>query len=62
MIWKKWLLEALCGGLLWTVFLTPYMLFVVQVTIEQYGAWLLMQAILVPPIAILVVNITNEEK
>ena len=59
MRWRKWLLEALCGFVLWTLFLTPYMIWIVNVTPEQYGAWLLMQCILVPPVAIPVVNITN---
>jgi membrane protein DedA with SNARE-associated domain len=59
MNWKKFSLEAICGFSLWTAFLTPYMIFVTQVTFEQYLTWIGMQAILVPPISIVVVGLTN---
>ena len=48
---KRFLVEALAGFIFWTVALTPYMLFVVKVTFEQYVSWIGMQLILVPPIA-----------
>ena len=54
------LIEALMGFILWTIFLTPYVLGVTRMSWEQYQSWLLMQAILVPLIAILVVKITNK--
>lgn len=56
---KKFAIEALCGFVLWTGFLTPYMLLVVGVSADQYVSWLVMQGLLVPPLAIPVVNITN---
>ena len=56
---KKFILEAIFGFILWTAFLTPYMVFVVGVSGSQYLAWLAMQGLLVPPLAVLVVNITN---
>jgi len=55
----KPLIEALLGFTLWTAFLTPYMLFVMRVDMGQYVAWLVMQAVLVPPIAIVVIRATN---
>ena len=57
---KKFAIEALLGFILWTLFLTPYMWFIVKTTIEQYTSWLMMQAVIVPLIAIIVVNITNK--
>ena len=55
---KKYLLQAVVGFVLWTGFLTPYMLLVTRVTFDQYLFWLLMQAILVPLIAPLVFRVT----
>lgn len=48
---EKFLAKALAGFIFWTVVLTPYMLFVVRVTFEQYVSWIGMQFILVPPLA-----------
>ena len=56
---KKIGIEALMGFILWTIILTPYMLFVTKMTVEQYITWLAMEVVMVPPIAIFVVNITN---
>ena len=56
---KKALLEAVLGFALWTGILTPYVLFVTQMTVNQYLSWLLMQAIIVPPVAIAVLRVTN---
>jgi hypothetical protein len=53
------IVEAALGFVLWTLFLTPYMVFVVRVDSGQYLAWLVMQAVLVPPIAVIVVRATN---
>ncbi len=55
----KWLLEALCGFILWTAILTPYMLFIVKTNTDQYFKWLLMELIIIPPVSIIVINITN---
>lgn len=57
---KKFAIEAVCGFVLWTAILTPYMVFVTQVTFSQYLSWLVMEAIIVPPVAIIVVNVTNK--
>jgi len=55
----KFAIEAFCGFVLWTLALTPYMIMVTKVTFEQYISWVIMEAVLVPPIAIIVVNATN---
>jgi len=57
---EKFLLEAVCGFVMWTGILTPYMIFITKVTAEQYLFWLGMQAFIVPPASILVVNVTNK--
>ena len=56
---KKILLEAVTGFIFWTLFLTPYMIFIVQTTTEQYISWLGMQGILVPVIAPIVFRMTK---
>jgi len=56
---KKILLEAIIGFILWTFFLTPYMMFVVKTTWEQYILWLGMQALIVPIIAPIVFRVTK---
>lgn len=49
---KQFLKDAVVSFVFWTVALTPYMLFVVKTSTEQYMAWVGMQAILVPPLGI----------
>jgi len=56
---RKLVLEAVLGFVLWTSILSPYMLLVIGMTSVQYSAWLLMQAVIVPPVAVVVVRITN---
>ena len=56
---KDYLKEAGTGFVLWTIFLTPYMILVTRVSSGQYISWLVMQAVFVPPIAVLVHRITN---
>jgi membrane protein DedA with SNARE-associated domain len=56
---KKFIVEAVVGFVLWTAILTPYVLLVTLMTLSQYLSWLLMQAIIVPPVAIVVVRVTN---
>lgn len=56
---KKVFLEAIIGFVLWTGILTPYVIFVTQMTLGQYLSWLLMQAVVVPPVAVVVLRITN---
>lgn len=57
---KKYLIEAFLGFVLWSILLTPYMIFVTKVSLDQYLYWLLMEAIVVPPCSIIVINITNK--
>lgn len=57
---KRMLIEALCGFVFWTLFLTPYMVFVTKMSLEQYISWIGMQLILVPPISIVVMYLTNK--
>ena len=57
--WKRILVEAFAGFVGWTGFLTPYMILVVRTDTTQYLAWFAMQAILVPPIAPIVIKFTS---
>lgn len=56
---KKYLVESICGFILWSIFLTPYMFLIVKVDFTQYLAWLSMQIFLVTPIAPIVFRITK---
>jgi len=47
---KQFIKDAVISFIYWTLTLTPYMLFVVKASFEQYVAWVGMQAILVPPL------------
>lgn len=47
---KKFLRDAIIAFIFWTLTLTPYMILIVRTNPEQYLAWVLMQAILVPPL------------
>ena len=57
---KKFLVEAILGFILWTLFLSPYVLLITLMSLSQYLSWLGMQAVLVPPLSIIVVNVTNK--
>ena len=46
----QFLKDAVISFFYWTIALTPYMLFVVKTSMDQYIAWVGMQAILVPPL------------
>lgn len=59
---KGILIEAIVGFIFWTTSLTPYTLIVMQVTLTQYLQWVLMEAILVPPLAILAFRLTYKVK
>ena len=48
---KQFIIDAIVGFLYFTLILTPYMIFIVKTSVDQYIAWLLMQAILVPPLS-----------
>lgn len=59
MNWKKILIEAGFGFALWTAFLTPYMIFIVKTSTEQYGLWIVMQAFIIPPLSPIVFRVTK---
>ena len=60
MNWRKFIVSAVTGAVVWTVALTPYMVLVTNTTTEQYLSWVLMQFILVPLVAPLVFWITEK--
>jgi len=47
---KQFVKDAVVSFLYWTIALTPYMVFIVKTSFDQYVAWVAMQAILVPPL------------
>jgi len=47
---KQFIIDAIASFIYFTATLTPYMIFIVKTTLEQYLAWLVMQAVLVPPL------------
>ena len=48
---QRILFEAFAGFIFWTAALTPYMIWVVKTTPDQYVKWVLMQLIIIPPLA-----------
>ena len=58
--WKKVLLSAIVGACIWTVALSPYVIFIVGMNYTQYLSWLVMEFILVPPIAPIVFYVTEK--
>jgi len=59
---KRLLVEALVGSVTWTIFLSPYVIFVTKLTLTQYVSWLGMQFVLVPPISPVVFRLTEYAK
>ena len=57
---KRFAVEALMGFILWTLLLTPYMLWVTNLTWDQYCSWLVMQAVIIPWMSVIVITITNK--
>jgi hypothetical protein len=53
-------IEAIIGFTLWTVLLTPWMIFVAQLSLIQYLYWILAGAIMSPWISVIVVRVTNK--
>ncbi len=53
------LMQALLGFVLWTIFLSPYVLLITKMTIDQYVTWLIMQLVLATPLSVVVIRITN---
>jgi hypothetical protein len=47
---KQFIKDAIVSFIYWTLALSPYMIFVVKTSLDQYIAWVAMQAILVPPL------------
>jgi len=56
----KTLIQSFAGCILWTIFLTPYMLFIIGISIQQYVSWFSMQWVLVPFIAPVVIYLTSK--
>ena len=55
----KFVFAAIVGAVLWTIFLTPYVLIVSNLTLEQYISWVIMEFSLVPVIAPIVFFLTE---
>jgi len=47
---KQFIRDAIVSFIYWTLVLSPYMILVVKTSLEQYIAWVAMQATLVPPL------------
>ncbi len=47
---KQFIKDAIVSFVYWTAMLSPYMIFIVKTSFDQYIAWVGMQAILVPPL------------
>lgn len=58
--WRKAVLSAVIGSIVWSIALTPYVVLAVGMTLEQYLLWLVMEFILVPPIAPIVFWVTEK--
>lgn len=56
---KKYLMEGIIGCILWTIFLSPYMLLITKMSTLQYISWIIMEIILIIPLAPIVFRITN---
>jgi len=57
---KEFAVISILGFAVWTVCLTPWMLFVTQMTTDQYIMWVFAGIILNPPISVIAVKITNK--
>jgi hypothetical protein len=55
----RYLAEGLVGSFLWIVFLTPYIFLVVKSIMEQYFWWLVMEFVLVLPLAPIIYRSTS---
>lgn len=56
---KRFLMEGVIGCILWTIFLTPYMLLITKMTTAQYLSWIIMEIILIIPLAPIVFRLTK---
>jgi len=59
---KQFVIDAATAFIFYTATLTPYMIFIVKTSFEQYLAWLAMQAILVPPLGAIFAIIARKIK
>jgi hypothetical protein len=59
---KQFVIDAVVAFIFYTATLTPYMLFIVKTTFDQYLTWLVMQAILVPPLGAIFAMIVRKIK
>ena len=57
---KRIIVQAIMGFILWTIILSPYMVFIVKTSEEQFVDWIMMQGIIIPPVAPFVVWVTNK--
>lgn len=56
---KEFIIEAISGCILWTFLLTPYMIWITKMTTAQYLSWIVMEIILILPLAPVVYRITK---
>ena len=56
---KKYLMEGIIGCILWTLFLSPYVLLITKLTTLQYISWVIMEIILIIPLAPIVFRLTK---
>ena len=59
---KEFIIEAIAGCVLWTIALSPYMIFVTKMTLEQYTTWIIMEIVLIIPLSPVVYRITKRIK
>jgi len=54
-----YLKESLIGSSIWTLFLSPYAIFIMKLNFIQYVGWLSMQFVLIMPLLPIVVKMTK---
>lgn len=52
-------MEGVIGCILWTIFLSPYMLLVTKMTALQFISWIIMEVVLIMPLAPVVFRTTK---
>ena len=52
-------MEGVIGCILWTILLSPYMLLITKMTAIQYILWIVMEIILIIPLAPIVFRLTK---
>lgn len=56
---RRFLMEGVIGCILWTILLSPYMLLITKMTAIQYILWIVMEIILIIPLAPIVFRLTK---